>query len=153
MPYGVNPITGRPGPAPNPPRDGDKAQARLRINVEVRTGRRPRANALPCVHCGHLWIPGDRRHEYHHYKGYGANNHYAVEVACTTCHAKMDSAKKKQTKCYLGHAFTDDNIIRNANGTRKCRKCRRKYDRDRRDTAWWREYRKRRKQREAVKHG
>lgn len=27
MPFDVNPLTGRPGPAPQPPRDGDKLQA------------------------------------------------------------------------------------------------------------------------------
>ena len=42
MAFGVNKITGRPGPAPKPPRDGDRKQARQRVNVEVRTGRRPR---------------------------------------------------------------------------------------------------------------
>lgn len=40
MPFGVNPITGKPGPAPMKPRNGDKKQARQRINVEVRTGYR-----------------------------------------------------------------------------------------------------------------
>ena len=38
---GVNPLTGMPGPTPKPPADGNKLQARQRINVEVRTGRRP----------------------------------------------------------------------------------------------------------------
>lgn len=38
MLYGLNHITGKPGPCPNPPRDGDKKQARKRINVEVKTG-------------------------------------------------------------------------------------------------------------------
>ena len=28
--YGVNPLTGRPGPAPKPPESGNKAQARQR---------------------------------------------------------------------------------------------------------------------------
>lgn len=67
MAFGVNPATGRPGPAPHPPRDGDKLQARQRINVEVRT-------------------PGERRHEYDHHHGYGAEHHYCVEPVCTKCH-------------------------------------------------------------------
>lgn len=53
----------RYGPAPNPPRDGDKEQARQRVNVEVRTGRRPHPNSLPCTDCGHIWAEGERRHE------------------------------------------------------------------------------------------
>lgn len=86
MAFGVNPATGRPGPAPHPPRDGDKLQARQRINVEVRTGRRPHPNTLACVDCGHRWAPGERRHEYDHHHGYGAEHHYCVEPVCTKCH-------------------------------------------------------------------
>lgn len=88
MPFGVNPITGRPGPAPAPPRDGDKKQARQRINVEVRTGRRPHPNSLPCADCGHAWSEGERRHEYDHHLGYAAEHHHSVESVCTTCHAR-----------------------------------------------------------------
>lgn len=88
MPFGVNPTTGRPGPSPKPPVDGDRKQARQRINVEVRTGRRPHPNALPCADCGHVWSHGDRRHEYDHHKGYAAEHHYDVEAVCTTCHAQ-----------------------------------------------------------------
>lgn len=135
------------GPAPNPPRDGDKIQARQRINVEVRTGRRPHPNTLPCWDCGHVYKPSERRHEYDHYKGYAAQNHYKVQPVCTLCHAKRDSPKKAQTKCYRGHDFTPDNVILSAKGLRKCRECRRVYDRGRRDAQWWREYRKRRNER------
>lgn len=73
-------------PDPNPPRDGDRQQARQRVNVEVRTGRRPHPNSLPCEDCGHVWKPGDRRHEYDHYRGYGAEHHGDVQAVCTTCH-------------------------------------------------------------------
>lgn len=86
MPFGVNRITGRPGPAPRPPRDGDRKQARQRVNVEVRTGRRPHPNTLPCVDCGHVWHEGDKRHEYDHYLGYAAEHHLDVEPVCTVCH-------------------------------------------------------------------
>lgn len=86
MPFGVNPAPGRPGPAPKPPRDGDKEQARQRINVEVRMGRRPHPNTLPCADCGHVWEPGARRHEYDHHLGYAAAHHYDVEPVCTVCH-------------------------------------------------------------------
>ena len=89
----INPETGRPGRAPNPPRDGDRRQARRRVNVEVRTGRRPHPNSLPCVDCGHAWTAGERRHEYDHHLGYSAEHHYDVEAVCTTCHGKRSSAR------------------------------------------------------------
>ncbi len=89
----INPATGRPGPAPKPPRDGDKRQARQRINVEVRTGRRPHPNKLPCVDCGHVWEPGQRRHEYDHHKGYAAAHHLDVEPVCTVCHHHRDDKR------------------------------------------------------------
>lgn len=85
MPFGLNPVTGRPGPAPMAPRDGDKKQARQRINVEVRTGRRPHPNTVACVDCGHVWKTGERRHEYDHHLGYSAAHHYDVEAVCTRC--------------------------------------------------------------------
>lgn len=76
-----------PGPSPHKPRSGDKKQARQRINVEVRTGKRPHPNFLPCVDCGHVYTDGERRHEYDHYKGYSAEHHYDVEPVCTICHS------------------------------------------------------------------
>jgi len=93
MPFGVNPITGKPGPAPNPPRDGDKKQARQRINVEVRTGHRPHPNTIACVDCGHEWKAGERRHEYDHHKGYAPEHHLDVEPVCTVCHRKRVDAR------------------------------------------------------------
>lgn len=78
--------TGNHGPMPDRPRDGDKRQARRRINVEVREGRRPHPNALPCVDCGHIWTSGQRRHEYDHHLGYAPEHHYNVEAVCTKCH-------------------------------------------------------------------
>ena len=92
-PFGVNPATGRPGPAPNPPRSGDRKQARQRINVEVRTGRRPHPNTIPCADCGHVHWPGERRHEYDHHRGYAARHHYDVQAVCTTCHARRARAR------------------------------------------------------------
>jgi hypothetical protein len=76
------------GPPAKEPRDGDKKQARRRINVLVRTDRLPHPNSVPCVDCGHVWKKGQRRHEYDHVKGYGKESHYKVEVVCTTCHGK-----------------------------------------------------------------
>jgi hypothetical protein len=147
MPFGLNPDTGRPGPAPKSARDGDREQARQRINVEVRTGRRPHPNTLACVDCGHIWQEGDRRHEYDHHLGYAAERHLDVEPVCTTCHAQRDSAKTKQTHCVHGHEFTLKNTILRARkqGGRACRQCRRDYDKVRRDAAFWRDYRAKRK--------
>ena len=132
----------RRGPAPDAPRDNDRKQARQRVNVEVRTGRRPHPNTLPCTDCGHVWTEGERRHEYDHHLGYAAQHHLDVQSVCTACHAKRDSAKAKQTHCKHGHEFTADNTIIKSNGMRQCRECRRAYDRKRRDAAFWREYRR-----------
>lgn len=127
----ANPATGKPGPAPMPPRDGDKEQARQRINVEVRTGYRLHPNTLPCADCGHVWRLGERRHEYDHHRGYAAEHHYDVIAVCTTCHARRDNHKTMATACIHGHAFTVENTIIKTNGTRQCRECRRAYDRKR----------------------
>jgi hypothetical protein len=77
-----------PGPPPNPPRDGDTEQARQRINVLVRTGKIPHPNELPCADCGHVYVEGERRHEYDHHLGYAAEHHYDVEAVCTVCHTR-----------------------------------------------------------------
>lgn len=154
MPYGVNPQTGLPGPAPLPPRSGDKKQARCRINVEVRNGRRPRPNTLPCTDCGHIWSQGERRHEYDHHLGYGAEHHYDVEPVCTLCHAARDSSKKHQTHCIRGHEFTTSNTSYKPNGTRVCIKCRRIRDRKRiRPPGYWKEVNRKRRHKNWDKHG
>lgn len=120
------------GPKPNPARDGDKVQARARVNTQVQHGLRPHPNTLPCVDCGHVWTPGGRRHEYDHHQGYAAEHHEDVEPVCVRCHKKRDCKKKAQTSCLRGHAFTPQNTIKKPNGTRACRECRRDYDRERR---------------------
>ena len=147
MPFGNNPITGRPGPAPHPPRDGDKKQARQRINVEVRTGRRPHPNTLPCVDCGHVWEPGGRRHEYDHHLGYAAKHHGDVQPVCTVCHTKRDSLRMRQTHCKHGHEFTPENTLLAANGTRHCKACRAKHDKNRgpRGSDYWKQVNAKRK--------
>ena len=136
-------VTRKYGPPPKPPRDGDQEQARQRINVEVRTGRRPHPSTLLCFDCGH--IGDDKRHEYDHYLGYAAAHHLDVQPVCTTCHATRDSAKKRQSHCVHGHEFTPANTIRKPNGTRACRLCRRAYDQRRRGAEFWRAYRAKRK--------
>ena len=128
----ANPLTGRPGPAPAPARDGDKIQARQRVNVEVRTGRRPHPNTLPCTDCGHIWSATERHHEYDHHLGYAAEHHFRVEPVCTTCHHRRDNRRAKQTECLRGHPFSPENTFLHPNGTRHCRECRRLCDRRRR---------------------
>lgn len=103
--------------------DAQKDYARSCVNVEVRFGRMPRPNALPCKDCGHVWAPGERRHEYDHPRGYGSDDIFDVEPVCTLCHVKRDSPKVRQTHCFNGHEFTVRNTARRANGTRKCRAC------------------------------
>ena len=68
------------------PRDGDKLQARRRINYFVESGILPHPNTLACVDCGHLWSEGERRHEYDHHLGYAAEHHEQVESVCSHCH-------------------------------------------------------------------
>lgn len=67
-------------------RDGDKSQAKSRINRDVEAGLRPNPNDLYCSLCGHKGT--DRRHEYHHIQGYSALHHYDVLPLCSACHHK-----------------------------------------------------------------
>lgn len=62
----------------------------------------------------------------------------------------LSARRKRQTRCLKGHPFNAHNTIIRPNGARTCRECRRASDRGRRDAAWWREYRRRRK---AAVHG
>lgn len=80
-----------PGPAPMLARDGDKVQARQRINVLVRTGKLASPNDLPCAGCGHSG--DDRRHEYDHHRGYAAEHHYEVEAVCSVCHSRRQAER------------------------------------------------------------
>lgn len=68
--------------------DGDKEQARKRINHDVELGIRPNPNDLYCSLCGHKG--DDRRHEYHHHMGYNSDHHYDVIPVCTICHKKAE---------------------------------------------------------------
>lgn len=127
--------------------DAQKDRARSLVNVDVRFGRLPHPNNIPCFDCGHVWSPGERRHEYDHPRGYDQDHIYDVEPVCTLCHAKRDSAKIRQTECVHGHPYTSDNTRLRANGTRECVACRRLRDIARRPAEWWREYRTKRKAR------
>lgn len=75
------------------PRDGDKLQARGRVNSLIEAGLLPRPATLPCVECGHTGP--DRRHEYHHHKGYSVQHREDVVVLCVKCHRQKDFEKTK----------------------------------------------------------
>ncbi len=146
----INPATGRPGPAALPSRDGDRAQARVAVNQDVKAGRIPRPDSLPCFDCGHVTGDG-RRHEYDHHLGYGAEHHKAVQAVCSTCHHRRETDRgvafvpppRRPEACRHGHLFTPENT-RTVPGGRACRECARARDRGRRDAAYWRAYRARR---------
>lgn len=74
-----------------PFRDGDRLQARRRINYLVEQGRIPAAATLPCQDCGHLGE--DRRHEYDHARGYDGENQLYVEAVCSTCHHAREARR------------------------------------------------------------
>ena len=67
------------------PRNGDKKQARRRVNYLIDIGILPKPNGLPCSSCGHEY-DGERRHEYHHVDGYDSESHEKVAVLCAKCH-------------------------------------------------------------------
>jgi hypothetical protein len=61
--------------------------ARRKVNAEVRYGKRPHPNTLPCATCGHVWKEGERRHEYDHTLPLDKpENWTVVQAVCTTCH-------------------------------------------------------------------
>lgn len=79
-----------------PPRDGDKKQARRRINYFVEAGLIPRPCALPCTDCSKEWRPGQDRHEYDHYLGYAAEHHEHVQVVCSGCHHEREYNRRRK---------------------------------------------------------
>lgn len=80
-----------------PARDGDKLQARRRVNYLVEQGRIAHPNSHPCSDCGHVFEEGARRHEYDHARGYSPENQLYVEPVCSACHAKREVARRGQT--------------------------------------------------------
>lgn len=76
-----------------PARDGDKKQARRRVNYFVEAGLIPAPNELPCVDCGHEWELGGVRHEYDHHLGYAAEHHERVEALCSRCHHQRERSR------------------------------------------------------------
>jgi hypothetical protein len=89
-----------PHPAPSrrgiflvPTRDGDKKQARHRVNHLVDIGQIPDPNDLPCLDCADEQGFASARHEYDHAKGYDGENQLYVEAVCTTCHHNREEAR------------------------------------------------------------
>jgi len=77
------------------PRAAPQEAAHRAVEVAVRYSRLPRANTLPCTDCGHIWKPGERRHEYDHYLGYAPEHRLSVQPVCTTCHADRERARRR----------------------------------------------------------
>lgn len=77
-----------------PTRDGDKLQARRRVNYLVEQGLIPHPNDLPCLDCGDEVFPGGPRHEYDHARGYDGENQLYVEPVCTRCHHSREEARR-----------------------------------------------------------
>jgi hypothetical protein len=122
-----------------PARDGDKRQAKARINYFVDSHLIPDPNSLSCANCGHGWKIGERRHEYHHYLGYAAENHEKVIVLCSKCHHR-DAIDRNEWKPFTGlrtsnktHCSKGHKMSRGADGNWRCHECRLEY---------WRKYNK-----------
>src|SRR5437870_11086650 len=77
----------------DPPSDRDKA--RLLIKNDVRRGRRPHPNTLPCADCGHECKDDGKRHVYDHYLGYTPEHYGDVEAVCDYCHGKRGSKRRR----------------------------------------------------------
>jgi hypothetical protein len=75
------------GPRPHPPRDGDRNQARRRVQHLYRAGRLPHPSTLPCTDCGQ---PAS---QYDHYLGYDAIHHLDVQAVCGRCHDQRSVAR------------------------------------------------------------
>lgn len=72
----------------------DREAARYAVNLAVRYGRLPKANAVPCADCAHAWAPGERRHEYDHHAGYEQEHRLTVQAVCTLCHADREKRRR-----------------------------------------------------------
>jgi hypothetical protein len=77
----------RPARAPRTAaRDGDKRQARRRIQTLIQNGTLPAPADVTCVDC--QAAPG---REYDHHLGYAAEHHEDVEALCASCHHKREA--------------------------------------------------------------
>ena len=73
-------------------RDGDRRQARRRVNYLVEQGLIPRPDELPCVECADMLLTDGGRHEYDHARGYDGENQLYVEPVCQRCHRNREEA-------------------------------------------------------------
>jgi hypothetical protein len=89
------PQLGRPGRRgwQAPARDGDKRQARRRVNYLVERGLILRPDDLPCMDCGDEVFVNRYRHEYDHARGYDGENQLYVEPVCSKCHRNREDAR------------------------------------------------------------
>lgn len=74
-------------------RDGDKRQARRRVNYLVEKGLIPHPDALPCMDCADSVFTDRLRHEYDHARGYDGDNQLYVEPVCSRCHHAREEAR------------------------------------------------------------
>ena len=84
-------------------RDGDKKQARRRVNHLIQIGLLPNPNALACSKCGH--VGADRRDEYHHHLGYSVENQEKVVAVCTICHAAEERTWERRDRNEKGYFY------------------------------------------------
>jgi hypothetical protein len=91
--YVKHPAPSRMGAFLVPTRDGDKKQARHRVNHRVDVGLIPDPNDLACMDCGDEQGFDSARHEYDHAKGYDRENQLYVEPVCTVCHHNREEAR------------------------------------------------------------
>jgi hypothetical protein len=90
------PQIGRPGRRgwQVPTRDGDKKQARRRINYLVEQGLLPHPSEIGCIDCGDGVFVGNCRHEYDHPLGYDGDNQLVVEPVCSKCHHNREDERR-----------------------------------------------------------
>lgn len=75
-----------------------KHAARKRVHRAIRRGQLAHPNVLPCLDCGHVHLPGERRHEYDHRHGYAPDADGLVEPVCTTCHHRRSRDRKETVR-------------------------------------------------------
>lgn len=79
-------------------RDGDKKQARRRVNYLVEQGRIPHPDDLPCMDCSDEVFSHRYRHEYDHARGYDGANQLYVEPVCSKCHRNREEARRAEAR-------------------------------------------------------
>lgn len=75
-------------------RDGDKLQARRRVNYLVEQRLIPHPDDIPCMDCLDEVFIQRFRHEYDHAKGYEGENQLYVEAVCSHCHHSREEARR-----------------------------------------------------------